>query len=329
MIEILGSQAPVLLLVSLAIGVVIGLTGMGGGALMTPALVLLGIPPTTAVANDLVVNAANKVVGATVHWRRGKPNMKIAFWLILGSVPSAYFGAWLVHELGVDDIQGLLKSAIGVTLLIASSAYILRAFLELRGKISSGSDEDPPTRIVPTLLVGIIGGVMVGVTSVGSGTLIMMCIMLLYPTLAPLRLVGTDLVQAVPLVIAAAIGHVTTTGIQWSLVWPLLVGGTIGTFFGARLAPMIPSGLIRRSIAIVLALTGIAMLGAPAAALGILAAGAVLLGPLVWGWIRHLTGHDAFPAVHPRGADHHGRAETGVPGGRGGESDGPDPDFVI
>lgn len=326
MSEFLASQAPALLLVSLAIGVVIGLTGMGGGALMTPALVMLGIPPTVAVANDLVVNAANKVVGATVHWRRGKPNMRIAFWLILGSVPSAYFGAWLVHALGVDDIQGLLKSAIGVTLLVAATAYVLRAYLELVGRISSGTDENPPVRIVPTLLVGIIGGVMVGVTSVGSGTLIMMCIMLLYPTLAPLRLVGTDLVQAVPLVIAAAVGHLAATGIDWGLVWPLLVGGTIGTFFGARLAPRIPSGLIRRSISIVLSLTGIAMLGASPTVLAILAAAAVLLGPLLWGWIRHLTGHEAFPGVHP---SHDKAVAPGGGAGRREGEDGPDPDFVI
>ena len=326
MAEFLASQAPILMLVSLGIGVVIGLTGMGGGALMTPALVLLGIPPTVAVANDLVVNAANKVVGGAVHLRRGKPNLKIAMWLIIGSVPTAYLGAWLIHFIGAEDIQGLLKHAIGVTLLIAASAYILRAYLELIGKISSGSDEDPPARVVPTLLVGLIGGLMVGVTSVGSGTLIMMCIMLLYPTLAPLRLVGTDLVQAVPLVIAAAIGHLMVTGIDWSLVWPLLIGGTVGTFIGSRLAPWMPSGIIRRSISIVLALTGIAMLGAPPVLLAFLAGGALLLGPAVWGWVRHATGHDAFPMVHP---NHHKNDKKSHEERPAVKNDGPDPDFVI
>ena len=323
MAEFLASQAPILMLVSLGIGVVIGLTGMGGGALMTPALVLLGIPPTVAVANDLVVNAANKIVGGAVHFKRGKPNLTIAMWLVIGSVPTAYFGAWLVHAIGADDIQGLLKHAIGVTLLVASSAYVLRAFLGLIGKISSGTDENPPVRIVPTLLVGLVGGLMVGVTSVGSGTLIMMCIMLLYPTLAPLRLVGTDLVQAVPLVIAAAVGHLMVTGVDWSLVWPLLIGGTIGTFIGSRLAPWMPSGIIRRSIAIVLALTGIAMLGAPPVLLAFLAAGAVLLGPAAWGWVRHATGHEAFPIAHHR---HDKKAADVRPVER---ADGPDPDFVI
>lgn len=328
MAEFLSSQAPILMLVSLGIGVVIGLTGMGGGALMTPALVVLGIPPTVAVANDLVVNAANKIVGGAVHFKRGKPNLKIAMWLVIGSVPSAYFGAWLVHAIGADDIQGLLKRAIGVTLLVASSAYVLRAYLGLIGKISSGTDENPPVRIMPTLLIGVVGGLMVGVTSVGSGTLIMMCIMLLYPTLAPLRLVGTDLVQAVPLVIAAAIGHLMVTGVDWSLVWPLLIGGTVGTFIGSRLAPWMPSGIIRRSIAIVLALTGIAMLGAPPVLLAFLAGAALLFGPLVWAWVRHATGHDAFHGGHhlPAGANTKNKNTATT---RNENADGPEPDFVI
>ena len=133
-----------LLVVSAVIGVVIGLTGMGGGALMTPALILVGIPPTAAVANDLVVNAVNKVIGAGVHWRHGKPNLKIAFWLILGSVPTAYLGAWLVHAIGADDVQGLLKKAIGATLIVASTAYFLRAFFEMSGRIRTGGGERPP-----------------------------------------------------------------------------------------------------------------------------------------------------------------------------------------
>lgn len=271
-----------LLVVSLAIGVLIGLTGMGGGALMTPALILVGIPPTAAVANDLVVNAVNKVVGAGVHWRHGKPNLSIAFWLVLGSVPTALLGAWLVHEIGADDVQGVLKTAIGVTLIVASTAYFLRAFFEMSGRIRTGDDPNPQVKPLVTLLVGVVGGLMVGVTSVGSGTVIMMCIMLLYPALSALRLVGTDLVQAVPLVIAAAIGHVMVTGVDWALLVPLLVGGAIGTFFGSRIAGRVPQGLIRRGITIVLAVTASAMLGAPPALIGAIGLGLVIVGPLVW-----------------------------------------------
>ena len=271
-----------LLVVSAVIGVVIGLTGMGGGALMTPALILFGIPPTAAVANDLVVNAVNKVVGAGVHWRHGKPNLKIAFWLIIGSVPTAYLGAWLIHAIGAEDVQGILKKAIGVTLVVASTAYFLRAFFEMSGRIRAGDDPDPPVRPLLTLLVGVVGGLMVGITSVGSGTVIMMCIMLLYPTLSALRLVGTDLVQAVPLVIAAAVGHVMVTGVDWALLLPLLVGGAVGTYFGSKFAGRVPNGLIRRGITIVLAVTASAMLGAPPLMIAVIALVLVTVGPLVW-----------------------------------------------
>lgn len=287
-----------LLVVSAVIGVVIGLTGMGGGALMTPALILVGIPPTAAVANDLVVNAVNKVVGAGVHWRHGKPNLKIAFWLVLGSVPTAYLGAWLVHAIGADDVQGLLKKAIGVTLIVASSAYFLRALLEMAGRIRTGDDPDPPVKPLITLAVGVIGGLMVGITSVGSGTVIMMCIMLLYPTLAALRLVGTDLVQAVPLVIAAAIGHVMVTGVDWNLLVPLILGGSIGTYFGSTFASRVPQGLIRRGITIVLAVTASAMLGASPALIGAIALVLVVGGPLVWRvLVRRYSAHLGEPAA--------------------------------
>ena len=282
--------------VSAVIGVVIGLTGMGGGALMTPALILVGIPPTAAVANDLVVNAVNKVIGAGVHWKHGKPNLRIAFWLVLGSVPTAFLGAWLVHAIGADDVQGLLKNAIGVTLIVASTAYFLRAFFEMAGKIRTGNEPNPPVKPLITLLVGVIGGLMVGITSVGSGTVIMMCIMLLYPTLAALRLVGTDLVQAVPLVIAAAIGHVMVTGVDWNLLVPLLIGGSIGTFFGSKFASRVPQGLIRRGITIVLAVTASAMLGASPALIGVITLVLVVGGPLVWRvLVRRYSAHADEP----------------------------------
>lgn len=290
-----------LLVVSAVIGVVIGLTGMGGGALMTPALILFGIPPTAAVANDLVVNAVNKVIGAGVHWRHGKPNLKIAFWLIIGSVPTAYLGAWLVHAVGAEDVQGMLKKAIGATLIVASTAYFLRAFFEMSGKIRTGNDPNPPVKPILTLLVGVIGGLMVGITSVGSGTVIMMCIMLLYPTLAALRLVGTDLVQAVPLVIAAAIGHVMVTGVDWALLLPLLVGGAVGTFFGSKFAGRVPGGLIRRGITIVLAVTASAMLGAPPLLIAVIALVLVTAGPFVWKFlVRRYSVHLGEPSAKAR-----------------------------
>jgi uncharacterized membrane protein YfcA len=149
-------------------------------------------------------------------------------------------------------------------------------------------------RPVPTLIVGAVGGLLVGITSVGSGSLIMVALLLIYPTLSALKLVGTDLVQAVPLVLAAAISHVIVTGVDWAILIPLIVGGTPGTFLGARMANWVSQSVIRRGIVIVLTLTGLKMLGVPPELVGIIGAGLLLLGPLAWGFIRQTRGLPAF-----------------------------------
>jgi len=285
------------LIVSFGVGIVVGLTGMGGGALMTPALIFLGINPTVAVANDLVAASVNKSVGAAVHWRVGKPNLKLAGILICASVPFAFAGAFIVQAVGkVADEEDFLKAALGVALLFTAATYGLRMYLQLR-YVTGGNtlrQEDPPLRVVPTLLIGAFGGLMVGITSVGSGSLIMVALLLLYPTLSAVRLVGTDLVQAVPLVLAAAISHWIVDGVEWAVLIPLIVGGSPGTFLGSRLANWVSQSVIRRGIVIVLTLTGLNMLGVDPAVVGIIGAGLLLLGPLVWGFVRQSRGLPAF-----------------------------------
>ena len=291
------ADTPSLLLVSLAVGIVVGLTGMGGGALMTPALIYLGVPPTAAVANDLVAAAANKSVGAVVHWRQGAPNLRLAFWLVLGSVPPALSGAFLVRALGGPDPEAFLRLAIGVTLLIASAAYALRTYLSLRAALADGATDvtdDPRVRALPTFLIGVVGGLLVGVTSVGSGSVMMVALLILYPTLSAVRLVGTDLVQAIPLITAAALSHLIVTGVDWSVLIPLIVGGSPGTYLGARLAHKVSQSLLRRGIAIVLALTGLSMLHVPPSGLGVAAATFVIIGPLAWAGLRMSHGLPPF-----------------------------------
>ena len=211
MSDLLTTAALSVLVVSFGVGIVVGLTGMGGGALMTPALIFLGIDPTAAVANDLVAASVNKSVGAAVHWRRGTPNLRLAGLLILGSVPFAFAGGFIVQSVGDSAAQqDFLTTAIGCALLFTAATYALRMYLQLR-YVTGGntiSEDEPRLRVVPTVLVGAVGGLLVGITSVGSGSLIMVALLLIYPTLSAVRLVGTDLVQAVPLVLAAAIGHV-------------------------------------------------------------------------------------------------------------------------
>jgi len=283
------------LLISFGVGIVVGLTGMGGGALMTPALIFVGVNPAAAVANDLVAASINKSVGAAVHWRQGSPNLRLAGWLVAGSVPCAFAGGFIVKAIDPKHTDDILMTAIGVALLFAAASYTLRILLQQR-RLAAGNETSNEITVRPgmTLLVGAVGGLLVGITSVGSGSLIMVALLMLYPTLSAVKLVGTDLVQAVPLVLAAAVGHVVNVGVDWSVLIPLVIGGTPGTYLGARISSWINQSVIRRGIVIVLTLTGLKMLGVPPTWIGILGAGMLLLGPIVWGGIRHLAGMPAF-----------------------------------
>jgi uncharacterized membrane protein YfcA len=297
MVDLWTTDALSVLVVAFGVGIVVGLTGMGGGALMTPALIFLGINPAAAVANDLVAASVTKSVGATVHWREGSPNLRLAGLLITGSVPFAFAGGFIVKAVGDAEAQTtFLTDAIGCALLLAAGSYALRMYLQLR-LVTGGnvlSTEEPHVRALPTILVGATGGLLVGITSVGSGSLIMVAMLLLYPTLSAVRLVGTDLVQAVPLVLAAAIGHVVNEGVVWEVLIPLILGGTPGTFIGARLASWVSQSVIRRGIVIVLFLTGLKMLGVAPEWVGIIGAGMLLLGPLAWGFVRQAHGLPNF-----------------------------------
>ena len=236
-------------------------------------------------------------MGAAVHWRRGSPNLKLAGLLVAGSVPFALAGGFIVRAMGDDERQQeFLLTAIGCALLFTAATYALRMYLQLR-HVTAGNEvieADPQVKLIPTLLVGAVGGLLVGITSVGSGSLIMVALLLIYPTLSAVKLVGTDLLQAVPLVFAAAVGHVVAQGIDWAVLIPLILGGTPGTFLGARMANWVSQSVIRRGIVIVLTLTGLKMLGVPPEWVGIIGAGMLLLGPLAWGFIRQTRGLPAF-----------------------------------
>jgi uncharacterized membrane protein YfcA len=294
--ELLTVDAAKVLVVSFMVGIVVGLTGMGGGALMTPALIFMGINPTAAVANDLVAASVNKSVGAATHWREGSPNLRLAMWLIIGSVPTAFAGAFIVAAVGaVAEQEDFVKLAIGVALLLTASTYTLRTYLQLRDSVKGRSrGEKVVIRPIPTLLIGAFGGLLVGITSVGSGSLIMVSLLLLYPALGALRLVGTDLVQAVPLVLAAAVSHWIVTGVDFGILVPLIIGGMPGTYLGSRLAHWVHEGYVKRGIVIVLTLTGLTLLEVPPEYVGLIGAALLILGPLAWGGVRRMHGLPPF-----------------------------------
>ncbi len=312
MIEVATGTFLAILAAGFFVGIVVGLTGMGGGALMTPALIFLGVgEAATVVTADLTAAAVYKTGGAVVHHREGSPNLSLAKWLIVGSVPTALLGPYLVSWATSDaeELDRVLKLCIGFALLLAALTYALRLWINLR-RVRHGTqveDDNPAIRVVPTLLVGSLGGLLVGITSVGSGSVIMIALLMLYPGLSAVKLVGTDLVQAVPLVLAAAISNIALHGLDWGVLIPLLIGSVPGTVLGARLAPRVPQSIIRRGIVVVLTMSGVALLDkAGWAPLGageeetspLLVAGVgvvmVVLVPLVWGLIRRTQGLPMF-----------------------------------
>jgi hypothetical protein len=287
----------------LVIGAVVGMTGMGGGALMTPALVFFfGVPPLAAVSSDLVVSAVMKPVGGVVHLRRGTVDLRLVGLLCLGSVPAAFSGVLVSRALGQGaGVQEWTKTALGVALLLAATGLIVRAYqgLVTRGQRAAvraarreGRDLPAPVapaagrpfrlRPVPTVLVGIVGGLVVGMTSVGSGSLIIIALLALYPMLSAASLVGTDLVQAVPLVASAAVGHLLFGDFRLDLTASLLVGCLPGVYLGARMSSRAPGGLVRRALALVLLASGLKLLGLGDAAMLSVLVVVVVIGPLLW-----------------------------------------------
>jgi uncharacterized protein len=287
------------------IGIVVGLTGMGGGALMTPVLVLFfNIPPLTAVSSDLVASAVMKPVGSVVHLRRGTVNLDLVKWLCLGSVPGAFSGVLIARALGSgEQVQDFIRTALGVALMLAAAGLSVRAYLRLveRARQRDGRAAPLPQgrpsvilQRIPTMAVGLIGGIVVGLTSVGSGSLIIIALMALYPTLKASELVGTDLVQAVPLVASAALGHILFGDFQLKLTTSLLVGAVPGVWLGAHLSARASGGLIRRALAFVLLASALKLLNVSTTHTGIALAVVLVFAPLVWMLVRRRHGFPAF-----------------------------------
>lgn len=297
---------PLLACAAFGIGIVVGLTGMGGGALMTPVLVLFfGIQPLAAVSSDLVASAVMKPVGSVVHLRRGTVHLRLVGWLCLGSVPAAFAGVLLARALGDGErVQETIRFALGVALLIAAGGLAVRAYTRLveRAGVRDGRLEALPqgrpaivVRPVPTVIVGIIGGIVVGMTSVGSGSLIIIALMALYPGLRASELVGTDLVQAVPLVASAAIGHLIFGDFQLDVTTALLAGSVPGVWVGAQLSARAPGGLVRRVLAFVLLASALKLFEVPTMTTGLILLAMALIAPLVWMMLRRRHGFTALP----------------------------------
>lgn len=290
------------------IGIVVGLTGMGGGALMTPVLVLFfGVQPLAAVSSDLVASAVMKPVGSFVHLRRGTVHLPLVGWLCVGSVPGAFSGVLVARALGAGEaVQNGIRIALGVALLVAAAGLTIRAYIRLTERAAQRDGRLPPlpqgppvvsVRPAVTVLVGVVGGLVVGLTSVGSGSLIIIALMVLYPGLRASELVGTDLLQAVPLVLSAAIGHLLFGEFHLEVTGALLLGSIPGVWLGAQLSSSAPGGLVRRVLAFVLLASAVKLLGADNLTAGVILLVVLLVAPPLWMVLRRRHG---FPALAPR-----------------------------
>src|SRR5690349_4642499 len=282
---------------------------MGGGALMTPVLVLFfGVLPLAAVSSDLVASAVMKPVGSLVHLRRGTVHLGLVKWLCAGSVPAAFAGVLLARALGDgEEMQRLIRTALAIALLVSAAGLMIRAYIRLteHARVRDGRAAPLPqgrphieVRPFPVLLVGIVGGLVVGMTSVGSGSLIIIALMALYPGLKASELVGTDLVQAVPLVASAAIGHILFGDFQLPLTASLLVGSIPGVWLGAHLSARAPGGLVRRALGFVLLASALKLLDVSNRSTGIILGAVLVLAPVLWMVVRRRHG---FPALATRG----------------------------
>ena len=280
---------PFVILSGAGVGFVVGLTGMGGGALMTPILVLLfGVEPLTAVSSDIVASMVMKPIGGAVHWKRGTVHKSLVRWLMLGSIPTAFLGVLLLRKLGQGmNLQGGVKTALGIALLVVVTGLVVRPLLGARRR--PGDTLIPfVVKPVPTLLIGIVGGLIVGITSVGSGSLIIIMLMMLYPRMKLSELVGTDLVQAVPLVTSAALGHLLFGNFKLGLTASILIGSVPGVFIGARFSSRAPDYLIRPALIVVLLLSGMKLVNVPNKAVASIAP--LVIGGgiayMLWAWRR-------------------------------------------
>jgi uncharacterized protein len=276
---------PYVILGSAVVGLLVGLTGAGGGALMTPMLILLfNVKPSAAISSDLVAAVVMRPVGSVVHLHKGTVNMRLVGWMCVGSVPMAFLGAYLLHVLGGTSAQQQnVEYALGAALLVGTAAMVLRSWMDRRSGLQrTAGVRDLPVRPALTVLIGAVGGLIVGMTSVGSGSLMIVLLLFTYPLIGAKQLVGTDLTQAVPLTAAAALGALAFGHVQFGLTAALIVGSVPAVLVGSLLSSRAPDKYIRPVITFVIFASGLKYAGLGTTALGWTLCGVLLLCAGYW-----------------------------------------------
>jgi hypothetical protein len=283
---------PAIIFFGLGIGVLVGMTGMGGGSLMTPLLILIfGIQPTTAIGTDIFYAAVTKTVGGWRHLRMKTVNMELVKWLALGSVPAAVGGVAIVsvigRQIGEDRLDSLVYAVLGGTLLMVGIITLARALI-LRNLVDERDRFDVERRHkVAAVLIGATTGFVIGITSAGSGTVIAILLIAVY-RLAPKKVVGTDVFHAAVLLWAAGLAHWVGGNVDFVLAGNILIGSIPGVVIGAALSNRAPQGFIRTALGVVLVGSGIVTIqkGDPnvwpiAALVAAIGLGAILAAPRI------------------------------------------------
>jgi len=262
---------PFIILGSAVVGLLVGLTGAGGGALMTPMLILLfSVKPSTAISSDLVAAVVMRPIGAAVHLRNRTVNLRLVAWMSAGSVPAAFAGSYLLHRMGhSSDAEHKVQIALGAALLLGAGAMLARAALDARsGQKRRATALEIVAKPGPTLLIGIVGGLVVGITSVGAGSLMIVLLLFLYPALGANQLVGTDLTQAIPLTASAALGALAFGHIALPVTTSIIVGSVPAVLIGSLLSSRVPDHYLRPAITFVILASGLKYIGVGTTQLG-------------------------------------------------------------
>jgi uncharacterized membrane protein YfcA len=251
-------------LAGLAVGFIVGMTGVGGGSLMTPILLFFGISPTTAVGTDLLYAAITKSGGVYVHQKQKNIDWKITLLLAAGSLPAALFTLGLMHQLSFEGekINSLIKTGLGAALIFTSLAIVFKqALLDWSHKRDAFFTRlNERQRNITTVLIGLVLGSVVTITSIGAGALGTMALFLIYPLLPTSRLVGTEIAHAVPLTLIAGLGHAGLGNVDWPLLCNLLLGSLPGIYVGSHMTGLVPDKVLRPILAAMLMLVGGKML---------------------------------------------------------------------
>ncbi|MNV16126.1 Sulfite exporter TauE/SafE [compost metagenome] len=249
-----------LVVAGLVVGFIVGMTGVGGGSLMTPILLWFGINPATAVGTDLLYAAITKSSGVLVHRKNNNIDWKITGWLTLGSVPAVMLTLWFLSTLhsSPDAMNAIIKQALGFVLFATALAILFKKrLLDFAHKRAGGNYNPSGPRLnAMTVVTGLVLGTMVALTSIGAGALGTVALFILYPLLPTRRLVGTEIAHAVPLTLVAGLGHASMGNMDWQVLGYLLVGSLPGIYLGSHLTGRISDELLRPCLATMLLLIG-------------------------------------------------------------------------